>query len=217
MRTKPLLMALILLVSLSASQYISPAASWTVGVSKGDYFYYKTYGAYTSNLPNLTLKIPQFEYNNTAWLRITVANVSSLVVDQAYTLHFKNGSESTFSFQTNLNPQNESALKFTQKGVPICAANLKAGDPLPTVQLTINKTVIWAYPSGSRETNLVTWNCSDDWGSCYFDRETGVLVELCRTHEFVNKATGEFVQKTDVLRLVGTNRWVVTQNQTLTP
>ncbi len=217
MRIKLLLMALILLVSLTAGEFMPPAASWEAGVSKGDYFYYETYGAYTSNLSNLTIDIPKFEYNTTAWVRITIANVSGSVVDQVYTLQFKNGSESTFCFKTDLNPQNESNLRFTQKGVPMCAENLQVGDPLPTVQLTINKTVMWTYGRASRETNVVTWHFSDDWGNCYFDRETGVLVELCRTHEFINKATGEFVQKTDVLRLIGTNRWVVTQNQTQTP
>lgn len=217
MKIRHLLMALFMLVSLAASEYISPATSWTAGVSKGDYFYYETYGAYTSNLSNLTINIPKFEYNTTSWVRITIANVSGSVVDQVYTLQFKNGSESNFCFKTDLNPQNESSLRFTQKGIPICAENLKAGDPLPTVPLKISKTVMRTYGSTSRETNVVAWNFSDDWGNCYFDKETGMLVELCRVHEFINNATGEIVQKTDVLKLISTNRWTVTQNQTQTP
>ncbi len=217
MKIKHLLVALVLLVSLAASEYVTPASSWAAGVSKGDCFYYETYGVYTSNISNLTINIPKFEYNTTAWVRITIADVSGSVVYQVYTLRFKNGSESTFSFKTDLNPQNESSLEFTQKGIPMCAANLKVGDSLPTVQLTINKTVMWTYLSASRETNVVTWNFSDDWGNCYFDKETGILIELCRVHEFINNATGEIVQKADVVKLVSTNRWAVTHNQTPTP
>jgi hypothetical protein len=167
------------------------------------------YGVYTSNRSNTTMVIPQFEYNNTDWVRINITGVSGSMIYQVYTLHFKNGSETSFNFKTDVNPANESNLIFYEKGVPICATNLGAGDTLPTAQLTINETIIRAYPSGSRETNHAAWNSSDDWGNCYFDKETGMLVELCRTHKFTNNVTTEIVEKMDVIKMLSSNRWEI--------
>jgi hypothetical protein len=35
------------------------------------------------------------------------------------------------------------------------------------------------------------------------------MVELSRTHAFVNKVTGEVVEKTDIIKLLDTNRWQI--------
>ncbi len=213
MRPRILIMALLLLVSATIMENIPVSRTWNPGVTKGDCFFYQTYGIYISNLANTTLTIPEFEYNTTNWLRISITNVSGSIIYQIYTLQFKNGSETSFNFKTNVNPQNESNLKFSDKGVPICASNLHVDDQIPTVKLKINETLVTTYQSGPRETNRVVWNYTDDWGNCYFDKQTGMLVELCRTHQFANNATSEIVWKTDVIKLISTNRWQITQNQ----
>ncbi len=97
------------------------------GVEKGDYFTYEMYGVFTSNRSNSTMLIPQFEYNNTEWVRIDITSVEDSIVCQVYTLHFKNGSETEFSYETNVNPANQSNV-FAGQSVPICAANMGAGD-----------------------------------------------------------------------------------------
>jgi hypothetical protein len=74
------------------------------GVEKGDYFTYEMYGVFTSNRSNSTLLIPQFEYNYTKWVRINITSVEGSIVCQVYTLHFKNGSETEFSYETNVDP-----------------------------------------------------------------------------------------------------------------
>jgi hypothetical protein len=200
---------LLLLFSLLTIPNLAIIRIWTPGVAAGDCFYFKMYGVYTSNQPNITLAIPQFEYNNTEWARINVTSVEGSMIYQVYTLHFLNGSESNFNFKTNVNPANERYLQFNERGVPICATNLCVGDFIPTAETTINETVIRNYASGPRETNHALWNNSDDWGNCYFDRETGILVDLHRTHRFASNITDNVVWKTDVIEMIDSNRWEI--------
>jgi len=194
---------------LAASLGDATSQTWTPGVAEGDYFYYNMYGVYETNRPSLN--IPEFEYNNTDWTRITVSRVEGSVVYQVYTLHYRNGSETSFDFKCNVNPANKSTLKFNEKGVPLCAANLAVGDTVPTDETVIDETLSRTYASGIRETNHAFWNSSTDWGDLNFDRETGMLVELHRTHRFGSGS--EAVDKTDVIVLTDTNRWQVSRGE----
>jgi hypothetical protein len=186
---------------------VTSCETWTPGVAKGDFFCYQMYAVYTSSDPNAIIEVPPFERNNTDWVRIDITGTSGSIVYQVYTLHLKNGTESKFDWQTDLNPEHSENLSFKKKGVPICAANLEAGDQLPTAQLCINKTLTIVYPSGERETNCVSWNSPDDWGYCYFDQKTGVLVQLYRVHSYVNSQSGRVTNKTDVLKMTNSNLW----------
>ncbi len=201
--------AFLLVISLFASAGVALARTWTPGVRAGDYFYYEMYGVYTSNTPNVTLSIPQFEYNNTEWARINITKVEGSIIHQIYTLRFVNGSETSFDFKTDVNPANESSLQFYERGVPICAKNLNPGDYIPTAEITLNETVFRVYGSGPRETTHAVWNSSGDWGDCYFDRETGMLVALSRTHVFVSNSSDEVVWKTDVVKMTDSSRWQI--------
>jgi hypothetical protein len=171
--------AAVLILSLTCLAQFKATSSriWEPGVAKGDFFYYKMYGVFTSSNPNAIIEVPAFEQNNTYWVRIDITSVSGSVVYQVYTLRFKNRTE-TFELKTDLDPSNRGNFNFSEMGVPLCAANLKVGDPLPTVQLTVKETFIKIYSSGERETNLVSWNISEDWGRCYFDRKTGIVCIL---------------------------------------
>jgi|WetSurMetagenome_2_1015567.scaffolds.fasta_scaffold48909_2 hypothetical protein len=202
---------LLLFLLLESANAVVPR-TWTPGVAVGDYFTYEMYGVFTSNRSNTTMVIPQFEYNNTEWVRINITSIDGSMINQVYTLYFKNQSKTELNFKTDINPTNENSSSYGQ-AVPICAANLVVGNRIPTAELTINQTVNWAYLSGSRETNHAAWNVSDDWGNCYFDRETGMLVEFLRTHRFANNSTGEVIEKTDVINLIGTNRWEINNSQ----
>jgi hypothetical protein len=186
----------------------SYVGTWKAGVSRGDFFYYEMYGVFTSSDPNAVVEVPVFEQNSTEWVRIDITCVSGSVVHQLYTLQFKNSSE-TFELSTDLNPNNAGNVNFYDLGVPICAANLKVGDILPPVPLTINETVSMLYSSGERETNLVSWNTSEDWGRCYFDKRTGMLVDLYRVHSFVNQETGVVIYKADVVKMTHSSLWEI--------
>lgn len=198
----------ILLLGLSCLTNLRAAShrSWEPGVAQGDFFYYEMYGVFTSNNPNTVIEVPPFEQNNTDWVRIDIANISDTVVYQVYTLHFKNETEK-FEMVTDLDPNNAGDFNFSKMGVPICAANLDVGDPLPTVRQTIKETLITTYPSCERETNLVSWNISEDWGRCYFDRKTGMLVDLYRVHSYINQITGDVIYKADIVKMTSSSLW----------
>jgi hypothetical protein len=168
-----LLLSLICFANLKATSSIT----WEPGIAKGDFFYYEMYGVFNSSDPNAAIEVPPFEHNNTDWVRIDVTGISGSVVYQVYTLHFKDRTE-TFELKADLDPSKRGDFNLSAKGVPICASNLNVGDPLPTVQLTINETLMRTYLGGERETNVVSWSVSDDWGCCYFDRKTGMLVDF---------------------------------------
>jgi hypothetical protein len=160
------------------------------------------YGIYTHHNGG-ELSIPTFERNNTEWTKITIAAVSGSVINQTYTLRMGNGSEVNFDFKTDVNPNNQGMFRIVDKGVPICAANLDPGDRIPTADLTLNETLI----RDGRQVNRASWNVTDDWGNIYFDRQTGMLIEINRTHVFINSANSDLVEKTDVVCLIDTNRW----------
>ena len=202
--------AVLLLLGITCFAHLKTTSyrMWEPGVAKGDFFYYEMYGVFTSSNPNAVIEVPAFERNNTDWVRIDIAGVSGSVVYQVYTLHFKNRTEK-FELKTDLDPSNRGDFNFSEMGVPICAANLKVGDPLPTVQLTIREILISAYSSGERETNIVSWNTSEDWGRCYFDRKTGMLVDLYRVHTFANPVTGEVIYKADVVKMTRSSLWEI--------
>src|SRR4030042_1011865 len=76
-------------------------------------------GIYTSSDPYAVIDVPPFERNTTDWVRIDIADVSGSVVHQVYTLHFKNGVETKFELQTDLDPRNAGDCYFDKKtGVP---------------------------------------------------------------------------------------------------
>jgi hypothetical protein len=205
MRLISLHILLLLLTSVNATS----SRTFTPGVATGDYFTYEMYGVYTSNTPNTTIMIPEFEKNNTDWTQIKIAAVTGSTIKQTYTLHFKNASELQFNFETDVNPQNQDPFKISEKGVPICAGNLNSGDKIPTANITLNDTVNRAYSDSKRELTHTRWSQTNEQGDIYFDRETGMLVELERTHKFTNPNTGSVIEKTDVIRLIDTNRWQV--------
>ncbi len=205
---------LLLLLYCFASAKTTSAKTWEPGVSKGDFFFYEIYGVFMSSNSDTVINVSPFERNNTDWLRIDINDVNGSIVHQVYTVQFKNGTQGVFAKQTDIDPSSYNSYDFTSNtGIPICATNLDVGDKLPTVQLVVNKTFVKTYPSGGRETNLVSWNFPDDWGYCYFDKKTGMLVELNRVHSFVNPVTGEAVNKTDVVRMTRSSLWEVSASQ----
>jgi len=183
------------------------AQNLTHGVAEGDVFYYTLYGHFSSSDPNAVIHVPPFEANNTDWVRIEITDVSGPVISHVYTLHFCNGSEDRISGQTDLT----SSLDFNSDflGVPICPANLSAGDIVPAVKLKVNETLLWSYPSGKREINHLSWNSSEDYGDCYFDKKTGILVDLYRVHSFVNPDANEIIKKADVVKMTSSSLWVI--------
>ncbi len=179
------------------------AENLIVGVAKGDVFYYEMYAHYTSSNPNAVIQVPKFEDNNTDWLRIEITDISGSIITHLYTLHFKDEKEEQIRGQTDLT--STSGYNNGFRGIPIAPANLNIGDTIPTGNLTVTETLIRPYASSIREINLAAWNDSIDYGSCYFDKQTGMLMELNRVHLYINPETGEVISKTDTVRMISSS------------
>ena len=201
--------AIILLLCLLcfAGAKVTSAQTATPGVTKGDVFYYTMYGHFSSSDPDAVIYVPAFEANNTDWVSIEITDVSGPVISHVYTLNYYNGSEDRINGQTDRTKNLNFSSGFA--GVPFCAANLSAGDKVSTVQFTINETLEWSYPDGKREINHLSWTSSEDSGDCYFDRKTGVLVDMYRVHSFINPDTNEAIKKADIVKMTSSNVWAV--------
>jgi len=185
------------------------------GVSPGDFFYYEMYGYFISDDPNMTINIPSFEANNTDWVKIEITNISSTIIHHTYTLNFYNGTQEIFEGQSSI--LNSSGLNQDFKGVPICPANLEKGDMILSLPLKIKTTLKWTYPSGNREVNYVQWNESDDIGSCYFDKKTGMLLDLNRTHLYTNPITNQTIKKIDIIKMIQSSLWTIQPSNPIVP
>lgn len=181
------------------------------GVDKGDFACYEMYAVFTSSDPHAVIKVPEYEQNNTDRVRIDITAVSGTVIHQVYTIHFENESE-TFKLKIDLDPSNTSSQNLSDLGIPICPANLEVGNTLPTVELAVEETLIRIYPSGEREINHVSWNSTLDYGKCYFDKKTGMLVELNRTHSYANPITDEVVEKVDIVKMTNSSFWWISDS-----
>jgi hypothetical protein len=210
MKEKLLVATLIMCFLFISSGETISAKSWTAGVAEGDFFCYEMYGVFTSSDPNDTIEVSAFEQNSTDEVRIDITGVSGSVVYQTYTLVFGNETRK-FELNTDLDPGNGDEVSFSELGVPVCAANLSVGDSLPTVELRVEETLLRTYPSGERETNHVSWNTTLDYGDCYFDKKTGMLAELNRTHLYVNPVTNRVIKKADIIKMTNSSFWSATE------
>jgi len=206
MKAKSLIIVLSLLLSCLAGTTAASAEASAPGVAKGDVFYYNLYGICNSSDPDAMSASP-CEANDTDWVRVEITDVSGSVISHACTLHYKNGSMERVEGQTDT--ACSSSFDGDFRYVPICPANLSIGELMQAVQLTVNETLDVDCPDGLREMNHVVWSNSVDCGECYFDRETGMLVELCRVHLYTNPATGEVVSEEDVVKMTSSSTWVV--------
>jgi hypothetical protein len=209
MTKKKLLIVPMLLLLLCVSAFIIVAFSTNpaVGVRGGNSFTYYMGADYTSTQSNATVQVPEFEANNTDWVRINIISTSGSIINSSYTLHYKNGTDQYITGQTDVSHNIWNFSHFEFRGVPICPANLNAQDKASSLDLTINETLTRMVLGQRRQLNHITWNSTLERGDLYFDRMTGMLVEMYRAHAFVNRETGEAVTKGDIIKLTSTNVW----------
>ena len=211
------LVCVFLILAVLLLGFPASCAKASLGVAKGDIFYYVMFAEYSSSNPDLPIEVPAFEANNTQWVRIEITSVNGSVVSHTYTLHLNDGSEQNITGQTDVSVNVWAQGNSVFRGVPICPANLKAGDTVPAVQMTINETVTKVFSIGERQSNHLTWNSNIENGECYFDQQTGMLLELKRAHTFINQATGDAVTKTDIIKITSTNLPTGTQPNNIIP
>ncbi len=156
------------------------AQTYAPGVAEGDSFTYDVTGFWNSNDPSVTIPQSFLEINETDYYEINITGIISGAEIIAYTTwHFKNGSEAPAVRNVNVETGAGSGQLL------ILAANLNANDRIhPSGQdtITINETVVRNYLGEDRETNHLMFTYQENGSSGtldrYFDRETGMLVEL---------------------------------------
>jgi hypothetical protein len=168
----------------------TPSETVVAGVAAGDVFTYSIRGYATIIDSNATIPENFFQLNMTEWYRVTITSVNDSEVSFYSTWRFSNGTEIDETGKVNIKTGKDNSLYFWA----IYASGLKAGDfarPFGTDRLTINSTEMRTYKGGERETNLASLETTfydtddptlsrsyDDYLSIYFDKQTGMLVEL---------------------------------------
>jgi len=182
------------------------------GVTPSDTFTYDVASFWNSNDPNATIPQSLSEINQTESFRVIITEISGSMVTTLDTWVFKNGTEHNSTGLVNVE------TGFNSGGFwPVVAANLGKDDllhPAGQNRITVNETIIREYPSGARETNYFTYNYQgndEDYGyyiaegDYYFDRATGMLVELYDKSEFLSANT----QAAILWRIKESSVWVV--------
>ena len=205
MKGKMLVTSLLLFLLGTALIGGSWAQTYVPGVAEGDTFTYDITGFWSSTDPSVAVPQSLLELNETDYHEVMVNGTSGAEVIATSTVHFKNGSETSFVSSLNLETGVASGGALL-----ILAANLRANDKIHngTDTVTINETVVRNYLGADRETNRVMLNFqeNDVTGTLdrYFDRETGVLVELRDETSQVNPAMTIIIS----WKIKGTNVWV---------
>ncbi|MGB9841871.1 MAG: hypothetical protein ACPLKZ_04005 [Candidatus Bathyarchaeales archaeon] len=166
------------------------------GVSVGDTFIYDIIGFWNVSAVNTTIPQRMLDMNQTAAFRVTIINVTATMVTTRETWIFKNGTEYNSTSMVNVE------TGYNTGGFwPIVAANLGKNDllhPAGQNKIAVNDTIIRHYASGPRETNYfkLKYEGRDDaYGyyvaevDYYFDKATGMLVELYDASNFISMGT----------------------------
>jgi hypothetical protein len=188
------------------------------GVKGGDYFTYDIKSFWISPDPDVTPEEDFLEINQTEWFKVSVIEVSGAEVSINTIWRFNNGTELERTGTMNV----EAGIYYPTDGFwAIYATNLKAGDyvrPFGLDRSTVNKTSSTQYAGGSRETNRISlvqeaYDANDptytrtwiEYRTVYFDRQTGMLVEL----RDINVTTNPDLTETIVWTIVDTNVWAI--------
>jgi hypothetical protein len=181
------------------------------GVFQGNTFTYDVTASWSSNSPTAAVPAELLDINKTEYYRVTIAAVSGAEITTQTVWRFINGTETNTVGTINVE------TGITNGGFwAIVAGNLGVNDRLhPSGQnyITVNATVTRDYLGGARETNhlILTLQDSDTGGDFiehvdyYFDKQTGMLVQLNDAKVYSNPTT----TITKFWRIKESNVWVV--------
>jgi len=212
-----LLIVIIILAIIVYTNLGNQPAEAIPGVTKGDVFTYNVMGIVNTKDPDAEIPAQILDLNNTDWYRVTVTDVSGPDVSIDTVQHFKNGTEIAGTGTVNV----ETGINSPVNGFwTIFAANLRKNDrirPNGPERSTVNATLDRDYGVGvTRETNalsIITQYYDSEnpdityteYGNTYFDRQTGMLVEL----RYISVYTDPQVTLTLLWKIRDTNRWAV--------
>jgi hypothetical protein len=164
-------------VGSASAQVATPEA----GVSAGNVFAYNFFAFWSSTNQTATVPAVLAELNKTETIRITITQVSGLMVFMNITSRFENGTENTSEDFVNI----MSGVSVKAFGLIVSPKLTKNNVVYPygDINFTINGTMTRTYSFGVRETAHSSVNSTDVPGTVYafddlyFDRETGVMLE----------------------------------------
>jgi len=160
---------------------ISAVTTPSPGVTPGSVFTYDFFVFWNSTDQNAKSPADAVELNKTDTIKLTITQVTGLVVLMNITSRFDNGTENTENGMVNI----MSGSSIRAFGL-IVSPKLTAHNvvyPYGDYNFTINGTATRTYPFGERETAYYTANSTNTTGyvyvfdNMYFDRETGVMLE----------------------------------------
>jgi hypothetical protein len=202
--------ALIMIMALSlvaflATTNIASGQTIVAGVSKGETFIYSYNLLWNSTNPSATPPSDYIELNKTSQIRFIITNVSGVNLSIDFVKAFKNGTQTTQSGTINLS----SGTASIPYGFLIIGANLNKNDRIyPTGgHQVVTDTVIWSYPTGQRETNLLRGSDSSSSTIIYFDKIKGIAVDY--TYE-IDETSGNYTTvSTERVINTNSNTWAV--------
>jgi hypothetical protein len=204
-----ILMALLL----SGIVQIALAQDIVAGVKPGDQFTYSVTGSYSSNAPIADVPEEVLAAQASEYFTVTIVNVSGPQIYYDWSWHFNNGSEPL----SNSSMVDIEITANTGPFWPIVSANLTAGERihphLGPYLSTFNETVMYTYTNYTRETNRLERTSAEQnnvtqairtvHSDTYFDRQTGMLVQLNDETDYQNPA----FTTTITWKLSGQNVW----------
>jgi hypothetical protein len=181
------------------------------GVSVGDTFTFDVSSFWSSSAANAVVPQGLLEINQTESFQVTITSISGPMVSTTDAWFFKNGTIHNSTSLVNVESGYNSGFWA------VVAANLGKDDllhPAGTNGITVNETITREYPSGAREINHFKLNYQgndETFGyyiaesDYYFDRATGMLVELYDKSTFL----GANMQSAILWKIKASNVWVV--------
>ena len=182
------------------------------GVSVGDTFTFDVSSFWSPSAANAVVPQGLLEINQTELFRVTITDVTDTMVTTFDVWLLENGTVRNSTGLVNVETGYNSGGFW-----PVVAANLGKNDLLhPAGQngITVDETIMREYPSGARETNHFTFNYEgndENYGyyiaesDYYFDRATGMLVELYDRSTFLSTN----MQGAILWKIKESNVWVV--------
>lgn len=210
---------LCLVMTLGFGANLAIAQVRSVGVSEGDWFKYSLTFDWSFSNPNATIPADMKLYNETEWLWMSVIDVVSTNITTQSVAHLKNGTEITRVPGGSIDVDTGSGMAPWA-----ISANLNLNDSLYTSgELSawkIEETIPRTYPSDTRDTNHVTntteYNYPDEVNTrasrnCYWDRSTGIIVEMILDIQRT-EADGSQTNMTSIVLITESNVWTISES-----
>jgi hypothetical protein len=191
--------------------------NYSAGVSAGQELYYNS-AYFIDNPEGIEFGLPGFTSDlNASWIRLRIESVVVNFVYGNVTFHFGNGTDVIREGWTNVRTGEPGLQVFP---VAFFSANLNQGDKVygsdalaSLKESTVNETILRGYASGTRETNHLTTNQTDQetystYVDSYFDKQTGITVENNWKSEINSLKIWGWI------RLVDTNVWAISDSST---